>query len=104
MPRGHLEFPTELFRPSTNARLSAAPGAPRSHLLRSSRCPTPPWTTDCVGVDAGNPAEGWHIHRGDRPARGPPETVGTEAVYRKQLRPVIIEGAEAMDRIVGPDG
>ena len=26
-------------------------------------------------------------------------TVVTEAVYRKQLRPVITEGAEAMDRI-----
>ncbi|WP_200959057.1 hypothetical protein [Terrabacter sp. Root85] len=28
-------------------------------------------------------------------------TVVTEAVYRKQLRPVITEGAEAMDRIFG---
>ncbi|GAA2492300.1 site-specific integrase [Terrabacter carboxydivorans] len=30
-------------------------------------------------------------------------TVVTEAVYRKQLRPVITEGAEAMDRIFGPE-
>ena len=30
-------------------------------------------------------------------------TVVTEAVYRKQLRPVITEGAEAMDRIFAVD-
>jgi site-specific recombinase XerD len=30
-------------------------------------------------------------------------TVVTEAVYRKQLRPVITEGAEAMDRIFGQE-
>jgi hypothetical protein len=28
-------------------------------------------------------------------------TAVTEAVYRKQIRPILMEGAEAMDRIFG---
>jgi hypothetical protein len=27
----------------------------------------------------------------------------TKTVYRQQIRPVIVEGAEAMNRIFGPD-
>ena len=30
---------------------------------------------------------------------GHSNTIVTETVYRKQLRPVLVEGAEAMDRI-----
>jgi integrase len=34
---------------------------------------------------------------------GHKSTVVTELVYRKQIRPVMQSGAEAMDRIFGPD-
>ena len=45
--------------------------------------------------DAGVPLE--QISR----AVGHSGTAVTEAVYRKQIRPVLTEGAEAMDRIFG---
>ena len=47
--------------------------------------------------DAGVPLE--HISR----LVGHSGTTTTETVYRKQIRPVILEGADAMDRIF-PDG
>ncbi len=47
--------------------------------------------------DAGVPAE--HIAR----LVGHSGTMTTETVYRKQIRPVLLEGAAVMDRIF-PDG
>jgi hypothetical protein len=41
----------------------------------------------------------WSAARGHRPTLGHRSTTVTEAVYRKQLRPAMAEGAEAMDRI-----
>jgi hypothetical protein len=48
-------------------------------------------------ADAGVPVE--HISR----LVGHSGTTTTETVYRKQLRPVLLEGADAMDRIF-PEG
>jgi len=46
--------------------------------------------------DDGMPIE--HIAR----LVGHTSTAVTETVYRQQIRPVIVQGAEAMDRIFGP--
>ena len=46
--------------------------------------------------DGGMPIE--HIAR----LVGHTSTAVTETVYRQQIRPVIVQGAEAMDRIFGP--
>ena len=48
--------------------------------------------------DDGMPIE--HIAR----LVGHTSTAVTETVYRQQIRPVIVQGAEAMDRTVAPSG
>jgi hypothetical protein len=50
-------------------------------------------TTDSLMSDARVPVE--HTAR----LVGQSGTTTTETVYRKQMRPVLIEGADAMDRI-----
>jgi hypothetical protein len=37
----------------------------------------------------------------DRPAAGHSSTRTTEVIYRKELRPVLVKGAEVMDQIFG---
>ncbi|AQZ68610.1 Integrase [[Actinomadura] parvosata subsp. kistnae] len=43
-----------------------------------------------------------HAHRGLSRLVGHRNTTVTETVYRKQLRPMLLEGAVAMDELFGP--